>query len=76
MVGHSWGGAIVRYFVGNHSTGVVGVLYLDPTDITLTTADLISMFDSIGAGKKGTKPLTECRIKRWLPHLLHSERKL
>jgi len=37
--------------VGNHSTGVVGVLYLDPTDI-LTTADLISMFDSIGAGKK------------------------
>src|SRR6516164_5130098 len=51
MVGHSWGGALVRYFVGNHSTGVVGVLYLDPTDI-LTTADLISMFDSIGAGKK------------------------
>lgn len=53
MVGHSWGGALVRYFVGNHPGGVAGVLYLDPTDITLTTTDLLSIFDSIGAGKAG-----------------------
>jgi pimeloyl-ACP methyl ester carboxylesterase len=50
LVGHSWGGALVRYFVGNHPRGVAGVLYIDPTDITLTTADLISLFESIGAG--------------------------
>jgi pimeloyl-ACP methyl ester carboxylesterase len=50
LVGHSWGGALARYFVGRRPETVAGVLYLDPTDITLTSADLIAVFESFGAG--------------------------
>jgi pimeloyl-ACP methyl ester carboxylesterase len=50
MVGHSWGGALVRYFAGWHPREVVGVLYIDPTDIALTRNDLVALFESIGAG--------------------------
>ena len=50
FVGHSWGGALVRYYVGRHPAGVAGVLYLDPTDITQTTADEIAVFEAFGAG--------------------------
>jgi pimeloyl-ACP methyl ester carboxylesterase len=49
LVGHSWGGALVRYFAGTHPEEVAGVLYLDPTDITLTRADLVALFKSFGA---------------------------
>jgi pimeloyl-ACP methyl ester carboxylesterase len=49
LVGHSWGGALVRYYAGSHSRDVVGVLYIDPTDVTLTRADMIGLFESIGA---------------------------
>jgi pimeloyl-ACP methyl ester carboxylesterase len=41
LVGHSWGGALVRYFAGQHPRDVIGVLYIDPTDITVTRADLV-----------------------------------
>ena len=50
LVGHSWGGALVRYFAGQYSKDVVGVLYIDPTDITLTRSDLVRLFESFGAG--------------------------
>jgi pimeloyl-ACP methyl ester carboxylesterase len=49
LVGHSWGGALVRYFVGRYPKQVTGVLYLDPTDITLSKSDLVALFASIGA---------------------------
>jgi len=50
LVGHSWGGALVRYFAGSAPEQIAGVLYIDPTDITLTRADLIALFESFGAG--------------------------
>jgi pimeloyl-ACP methyl ester carboxylesterase len=50
LVGHSWGGALVRYFAGERARDVVGVLYVDPTDVTLTRADMVALFESIGAG--------------------------
>jgi pimeloyl-ACP methyl ester carboxylesterase len=50
LVGHSWGGALVRYFAGTAPEDIAGVLYIDPTDITLTRADLITVFESFGAG--------------------------
>jgi pimeloyl-ACP methyl ester carboxylesterase len=50
LVGHSWGGALVRYFAAAHPDRVAGVLYLDPTDITLTRADMVALFESFGAG--------------------------
>jgi pimeloyl-ACP methyl ester carboxylesterase len=49
LVGHSWGGALVRYYAGSHPRDVVGLLYIDPTDVTLTRADMIALFESIGA---------------------------
>lgn len=49
VVGHSWGGALARYFVGLHPDDVVGVLYLDPTDITQSPEDERALFASIGA---------------------------
>ena len=49
LVGHSWGGALVRYFAAAYPPDVAGVLCLDPTDITLTRADMLALFTSIGA---------------------------
>ena len=50
LVGHSWGGALVRYLSGQRPGEVKGVLYIDPTDITLTRSDLVALFESFGAG--------------------------
>lgn len=50
LVGHSWGGVLTRYFAGFHPEDVVGILYIDPTDITQTPEDEIAVFESIGAG--------------------------
>lgn len=33
LVGHSWGGALDRYFAGWHPGEVAGVVYVDPTDL-------------------------------------------
>lgn len=49
LVGHSWGGALARYFAGRHPEDVAGVLYLDPTVVTMTPADEVAVFESIGA---------------------------
>ena len=51
MVGHSWGGALVRYHSSLRPFEVEGVLYLDPTDITLTRRDMVALFNSFGAGE-------------------------
>ena len=50
LVGHSWGGALMRYFAGDNPTQVRGVLYIDPTDITQSPDDEKRIFESIGAG--------------------------
>ena len=48
LVGHSWGGALVRYFAAAYPRDVAGMLSLDPTDITLTRGDMVALFTSIG----------------------------
>ena len=53
LVGHSWGGALVRYFAGTYPEEVVGLLYLDPTDITQSPAEELAVFEAIGAGTAG-----------------------
>ena len=50
LVGHSWGGALIRYFGGTYAAATVGMLYIDPTDIKQTPADEVAIFESIGAG--------------------------
>ena len=54
LVGHSWGGALVRYFAGYHPEDVAGIVYVDPGPIiTQSLAEALAPFDSIGAGKAG-----------------------
>jgi pimeloyl-ACP methyl ester carboxylesterase len=50
LVGHSWGGALIRYFGGGSPRDVAGMVYLDPTDITQEPRDEVAIFESIGAG--------------------------
>lgn len=48
MVGHSWGGALIRYFAGANSSAVVAMVYIDPTDLTQEPAEEIALLESIG----------------------------
>lgn len=32
LVGHSWGGMLIRYYAGAYPDDVVGMVYIDPTD--------------------------------------------
>ena len=52
LVGHSWGGALARYFAGEYPQMVKGVLYIDPTDIFMTEPMWQQMFASFGATAK------------------------
>jgi pimeloyl-ACP methyl ester carboxylesterase len=51
LVGHSWGGALIRYFGGASPADIAGMVYIDPADITQEPADEITIFESIGAGR-------------------------
>ena len=54
LVGHSWGGSLMRFFAGYHPTDVAGIVYVDPGPIiTQSTAEEIAPFDTIGAGRAG-----------------------
>lgn len=54
LVGHSWGGSLMRFFAGYHPTEVAGIVYVDPGPIiTQAIADEVAPFDTIGAGRAG-----------------------
>ena len=54
LVGHSWGGSLMRFYAGYHPTEVAGVVYVDPGPIiTQAVADEIAPFNAIGAGRAG-----------------------
>jgi len=36
LVGWSWGGPLIRYYAGAYAADVVGLVYLDPSDMTAT----------------------------------------
>ena len=57
LVGHSWGGALIRYFAGGAPKDVIGLIYLDPTDITQSPDDEKALFESIGAGASAREDL-------------------
>jgi pimeloyl-ACP methyl ester carboxylesterase len=52
LVGHSWGGALARYFAGDYPQVVKAILYIDPTDVTMTEPMWAQMFASFGATTK------------------------
>jgi len=47
LVGHSWGGPLIRYFAGMYPDEVVGMVYIDPSDFTWTPADGRALFESL-----------------------------
>lgn len=52
LVGHSWGGALARYFAGEYPHMVSAILYIDPTDVTMVEPQWQLMFASFGAAPK------------------------
>jgi pimeloyl-ACP methyl ester carboxylesterase len=52
LVGHSWGGALGRYFAGEYPQLVKAILYVDPTDVTMTLPVWEQLFASFGATPK------------------------
>jgi pimeloyl-ACP methyl ester carboxylesterase len=52
LVGHSWGGAMARYFAGEYPQMVKAILYIDPTDVTMTEPMWQALFESFGATAK------------------------
>lgn len=54
LVGHSWGGALVRYSAGYHPVEVVGLVYVDPGPVVTQSIDQeLAPFHEIGAGRAG-----------------------
>src|SRR5688500_13342896 len=48
LVGHSWGGALIRYFAGAYPASVAAMVYIDPTDLTQEPSEEIALLESIG----------------------------
>ena len=48
LVGHSWGGALIRYYGGLFPSSIAGIVYLDPTDLTMEPAEEVALLESIG----------------------------
>lgn len=48
LVGHSWGGALMRFYAGAYPSDVAGVVYVDPTDVMMSRADLVGLFKAVG----------------------------
>jgi pimeloyl-ACP methyl ester carboxylesterase len=49
LVGHSWGGVLINYFAVSNSEDVVGLVYIDPTDIWENSQDFVQIAREIGA---------------------------
>ncbi len=61
LVGHSWGGALSRYFAGEYPHMVKAILYIDPTDVTMTEPMWQQMFASFGATAKDLEAFFEAQ---------------
>ena len=61
LVGHSWGGALARYFAGEYPQMVKAILYIDPTDVMMTEPMWEQMFASFGATAKDLEAFFEAQ---------------
>lgn len=41
LIGHSWGGPLILYYAGDYPDEVVGMVYLDPTEASVTAYDYL-----------------------------------
>lgn len=51
LVGHSWGGPLIRVFAGHQPDEVAGLVYVDPTDFSMSTADIRAINDALGVSE-------------------------
>lgn len=61
LVGHSWGGPLVRHFAGTHPDEVVGLMYIDPTDFSSDPAEEHALLESLAPGGVGVAFMDEAR---------------
>ena len=55
IVGWSLGGPLIRMFAGIYPEEVAGLVYVDPMDFTVTKAENLALYESIGSGAEGQK---------------------
>jgi len=48
LVGHSWGGWLIRDFAGHYPEEVAGLVYVDPSDFTRGRTEALATFREIG----------------------------
>lgn len=54
LVGHSWGGMLMRYYAGYHPQEVAGLVFADPAPmLTLERSANFVPFEAVGAGESG-----------------------
>ena len=53
LVGHSWGGALIRYYAARYPAEIAGLVHIDPLDPALTHTGMIELFTSFGASAEG-----------------------
>lgn len=54
LVGHSWGGYLIRHFTGRHPEEVAGLVYVDPTDFTGDRSEELAALREIGVADAET----------------------
>lgn len=59
MVGWSLGGPLIRMFAGIYPEEVAGLVYVDPTLFTVTKAEDLALYESIGSGADGQKAIEQ-----------------
>jgi pimeloyl-ACP methyl ester carboxylesterase len=64
LVGHSWGGPLIRMFVGHHPGEVAGLVYLDPADFTETPGDQLALAESLAPGRAEAAIETYLQLQR------------
>lgn len=77
LVGHSWGGLLVREFAIRHGSEVAGMVLVDPTSPT-RASDLRAALDEIGAGAAGYRAYRRMQLgpRTGVPPGVRAERRV
>jgi pimeloyl-ACP methyl ester carboxylesterase len=59
LVGHSWGGTLIRVFADRHLDEVTGMVLLDPTDCESSAQDLLGIVRAAGGNEEQFRGLGE-----------------